>query len=74
MACYIAFDLGGSSVKTGVVTDSAKLLARGKYPVPGDFDALLDFIEQLTEKAREEYGVRGAAISSAVPDRICSSS
>ena len=65
MACYIAFDLGGSSVKTGVVTDSAKLLARGKYPVPVSFDALLDFIEQLTEKARKEYGVRGAAISSA---------
>ena len=65
MRCYIGFDLGGSSMKTGIVTENAEVLAHQKYPIPDSFEALLDLLEQLTRKAMAEYGVLGAAISSA---------
>ena len=59
MRCYIGFDLGGSSMKTGIVTENAEVLAHQKYPVPDSFEALLDLLEQLTRKAMAEYAFWG---------------
>lgn len=65
MRCYIGFDLGGSSMKTGIVTEDAQVITHEKYPIPDSFEKLMQLLAERIQAAQKSHGILGAAISSA---------
>jgi predicted NBD/HSP70 family sugar kinase len=61
MSKYLAFDIGGTFIKYGLVTDSAEILENNKVKTPKTLDELLSMIKSLAEKYK---GVKAIAISS----------
>ncbi len=64
MKRYLGVDVGGSSIKTGIVDENGTLLARGRLEIPGSYEAFQQALLDLIERAREEHGVLGVGISS----------
>jgi predicted NBD/HSP70 family sugar kinase len=60
MSKYLAFDIGGTFIKYGLVTEHAEILENNKVKTPKTLDELLSIIENLTEKYSD---VNGIAIS-----------
>ena len=62
---YLGIDVGGTSIKAGVVDDGAQILSRYRLPIPPSFPAFLDALEGLIAQARAEYpALCGVGISS----------
>ncbi len=57
---YLAFDIGGTFIKFGIVSEDGDLLESGKMKTPGDLNSLLSI---LAEKAGAYPGVKGIAVS-----------
>ena len=54
MSTYLAFDIGGSFIKYGVIDDSGKILKKGKVLTP---HAEKPFLKVLNDKVKEEQKV-----------------
>lgn len=61
MHTYLAFDIGGTQIKYGTITEEGTILSQQKEETPKTLDGLLSFIEQ---KALEHPSAKGVAISS----------
>ncbi|QDP39614.1 ROK family protein [Radiobacillus deserti] len=59
---YMAFDIGGTFVKYGVVTEQAEILKQSKTPTPKDLHSLVDLISNITKEYPEER-IEGVAVS-----------
>ncbi len=64
MKKYMAFDIGGYSVKYAVLDEAAKILEKGDFRTPKSLFELLDSISNVTKKYENSYGFEGIAISS----------
>ncbi|KGM44733.1 ROK family protein [Neobacillus niacini] len=60
MSKYLAFDIGGTFIKYGLVTEKAEILENHKVKTPKTLDELLSVIEELSGKYSD---VKGIAIS-----------
>ena len=54
MKQYLGFDVGGTSIKVGVVEENARVVYHEKLPIPPDYDA---FMEHLSPASRATYKV-----------------
>lgn len=61
---YLGIDVGGSSIKTGVVSSEGELVQEGKIAIPADFPAFRHALVSLYRKAAEQYDIAGVGISS----------
>lgn len=64
MQDYLGFDLGGSSLKIGIVTDTANVIHHEKIAVPDNFDSLIRLMADTYHRLKKEYPIRGIGISS----------
>lgn len=60
MSKYLAFDIGGTFIKYGLVTEHAEILENNKVKTPGTLDELLSIIKNLAETNSD---IKGIAIS-----------
>ncbi len=49
MTRYLCFDVGGTTVKSGLLTEAGEILKTRNDPTPDDRDALLDLLERTAE-------------------------
>ncbi|MBB6713368.1 ROK family protein [Clostridium gasigenes] len=64
MESYIAFDIGGSSVKFGVVSEQGEILDKGSFETPKeDFDILISKIVEVVDKYKKKFKLQGIALS-----------
>lgn len=61
---YLGIDVGGSSIKTGIVDAAGQLLTTGSRPIPESCAAFFDLLVFLYEEAAGEYPIEGVGISS----------
>ncbi|WP_077622266.1 ROK family protein [Sediminibacillus massiliensis] len=61
MKRYLAFDIGGTYIKYGIVNDKAEIMESEKVKTPKTLNELLDCIEQI---AKRYHGIAGIAVSS----------
>lgn len=61
---YLGIDVGGSSIKAGVVNSEGEIVQEGKIAIPADFAAFSQAIVTLYQKAAERYDIAGVGISS----------
>ena len=64
MQYYLGFDLGGSSLKIGVVTDEAGVVHHEKVPVPDSFEGLMQLMADTYHRLKADWDIRGIGISS----------
>ncbi|WP_407270960.1 ROK family protein [Radiobacillus sp. PE A8.2] len=60
MKKFLAFDVGGTFIKYGIVTEDAEILEKGKVKTPKALEELLEVINQFAKQFRD---VEGIAIS-----------
>ncbi len=62
---YLGIDVGGTSIKSGVVDEGARILSRERLPIPPDFDAFQDALAGLIARAQAQFpALCGVGISS----------
>lgn len=60
----LSFDIGGTSVKYGVLDREGKIYEKGKFKTPqNDFDKLLEGIAEVKTKFEAKYELEGLAMS-----------
>ncbi len=68
MKHYMCFDIGGTSVKFGVAGENGTLLQKNEIPnviTQKGVDGLVESLASVTERYRQEYDLRGIAVSTA---------
>ena len=68
MKHYMCFDIGGTSVKFGVAGENGALLQKNEIPnviTQKGVDGLVESLASVTEQYRQEYSLRGIAVSTA---------
>lgn len=60
---YVCFDLGGTSIKTGVITKEGEMLAKSSIPTGNDFEECMEHMITYLEEQKTVYDVSGVAIS-----------
>ncbi|AKG03809.1 N-acetylmannosamine kinase [Salimicrobium jeotgali] len=62
-----AFDIGGTNIKWGIVTDGGEIVDKGSFPsrVQDGADQLIENVQHKSRQLKEEYSVSGIAISTA---------
>lgn len=60
---YASFDLGGTSLKHGILDEQGNIIEKGKIPVHDDVWAILDLIADQVKKYQEKYEVSGICLS-----------
>lgn len=55
MSKYIAFDIGGTFIKYGVVDDSGKILKKGKISTPQTEKPFLESLSEKVKVVQKEY-------------------
>lgn len=55
MSKYIAFDIGGTFIKYGVVDDSGKILKKGKFSTPQTEKPFLEALSEKVKVVQKEY-------------------
>ncbi|MBU3136897.1 ROK family protein [Clostridium gasigenes] len=64
MKNYIAFDIGGSSVKFGLVNEQGEILDKGSFETPKeDFDILISKMVEVIDKYKKNVKLEGIALS-----------
>lgn len=64
MKNYVAFDIGGSSVKFGVINEVGEILDKGSFETPKDgFDILISEIINVVDTYRTDMDLEGIALS-----------
>ena len=64
MKRYLGIDVGGSSIKTGIVDEKGELLARGRIEIPESFPAFERTILAAIDEAKAQHQISGVGISS----------
>jgi len=60
----LTFDIGGTSVKYGILNENGKIYIKGKFTTPqNDIDKLMDQIVNLKVEFEKEYDIEGIALS-----------
>ena len=68
MKHYMCFDIGGTTVKFGVAGENGTLLQKNEIPnviTQKGVDGLVESLASVTEQYRQEYSLRGIAVSTA---------
>jgi predicted NBD/HSP70 family sugar kinase len=68
MKHYMCFDIGGTSVKFGVAGENGALIQKNEIPnviTQKGVDGLVESLASVTEQYRQEYSLRGIAVSTA---------
>jgi len=61
---YLAFDIGGTHIKYGVVTSEGEILTKGKYNSPKDsFEELVHSMGEVHRQLAKDYSFVGIALS-----------
>lgn len=60
---YASFDLGGTSLKYGILDEQGNIIEKGKTPVHDDVWFILDLIADLVKKYQGKYEVSGICLS-----------
>lgn len=60
---YVCFDLGGTSLKYGLVDDQGTILTKGKESVYDDVTFIMDLMEEKVKKYQQSYEVEGVCLS-----------
>jgi predicted NBD/HSP70 family sugar kinase len=63
MKHYLGIDIGGTSIKSGIVDETGRLLTNLRSPLPTDWPGFIDCIAALHQSAWEQYAVEGIALS-----------
>ena len=63
MSNYIAFDIGGSSVKWSIINLNGEFLENGKISIPKTIDEFFKAIADKVNELRNNYELKGVAIS-----------
>lgn len=61
---YACLDIGGTSIKTGVLDEKGNLIKKWNIEVKHNFEELMDSIILFIDEAKNEYDIKGVAISS----------
>ncbi len=64
MKQYLGFDLGGSSLKVGIVTDEGTVIHHEKHANPDSFDRLIQLMADIYHTLKKKYPILGIGISS----------
>lgn len=65
MKQYLGFDVGGTSIKVGVVEENACVVYHEKLPIPPDYDAFMEQLSGCYHRLKKEYpALCGIGISS----------
>ena len=64
MKQYLGFDLGGSSLKVGIVTDTGEVIHHEKHSTPDNFDGLIRLMADIYHTLKKDYSILGIGISS----------
>jgi predicted NBD/HSP70 family sugar kinase len=60
---YIGIDIGGTSIKYGLLTTSGEIVEKGKISTQMELENLLDDIEQIVTKLNQAGDVKGVGVS-----------
>lgn len=60
---YACFDLGGTSLKYGLLDETGKILENGKVKVHDDVELIFDLIEKLIKSYEEANTIQGVCLS-----------
>ena len=63
MKNYIAFDIGGSSIKWSIINLNGEFLENGKIDIPKTIDGFFKAIADKVNELKERYKLKGVAIS-----------
>ena len=55
MKQYLGFDVGGTSIKVGVVEENARVVYHEKLPIPPDYDAFMEQLSGCYHRLKKEY-------------------
>lgn len=65
MKQYLGYDVGGTSIKVGVVDENANILHHDKLPIPPDFDHFMDALAGYYHSIKQKFpDICGIGISS----------
>lgn len=64
MMHYLGIDVGGSSIKTGVVDQTGNIVQEGKIAIPADYAAFRQALAALYRQSARQYDIAGVGISS----------
>lgn len=63
MRYFMAFDIGGSSVKASVINEKGEILNNSKIKIADNVDSFFDLLVESVEENRKQYTLDGIAIS-----------
>lgn len=63
MKNYMVFDIGGSSIKWSVITESGDFKENGSIKTPDNKEVFFKSLEDVTNDMKEKFDVKGIAIS-----------
>ncbi|AYG00877.1 ROK family protein [Lactococcus allomyrinae] len=63
MSDFLAFDIGGTFVKYGVVADDGEILEKGKFPTPDEEKPFLSALTEMTKSLSVRFELAGIGIS-----------
>ncbi|MFP7288454.1 ROK family protein [Shouchella clausii] len=67
----LAFDIGGTTIKHGVVTDKGDILQKGSDATPASMALLLELLQDIKHRYAADYTLSGAAFSTpGIPNQI----
>ena len=65
MKQYLGFDVGGTSIKVGVVCEDASIVHHERLPIPPDYDAFMQQLSDCYHRLKGEFpAICGVGISS----------
>ena len=64
MKYYLCFDIGGSSMKSGLLSREGKIIEKKSYPMTDMFEELLVCMKDFHQMFKDDYELDGVAISS----------
>lgn len=60
---YACFDLGGTSLKYGLLDEKGKIISKGKIKICGEVDFIMNLIASQVKKYQKEYDIQGICLS-----------
>ena len=64
MKYYLCFDIGGSSMKSGLISREGKIIEKKSYPMTDTFEDLLACMKDFYQMFKDDYELDSVAISS----------
>lgn len=61
---YLAFDIGGSSTKVGIIDNNEKIIEKYSIRAKSNLEEFIKMLEEEVEKNFNKYGIKGVGFSS----------